>query len=106
MSTYVYVDGEADAFRGGAHGAGRKPVQRRTVDYTATTVRHLEVRGDPARDRTTTCASSIPNPRLGPSARGFETVASPSASATRACGVARAGESFATAAPLSRDSPD
>ena len=61
MSTYVYVDGEADAFRGGAHGAGRKPVQRRTVDYTATTVRHIEVRGDLARDPTTTRASSIPN---------------------------------------------
>ena len=59
MSTYVYVDGEADAFRGGAHGAGRKPVQRRTVDYTATTVRHIEVRGDLARDPTTTRASSI-----------------------------------------------
>ena len=70
MSTYVYVDGEADAFRGGAHGAGRKPVQRRTVDYTATTVRHIEVRGDLARDPTTTRASSsIPNARLGPSAR-------------------------------------
>jgi hypothetical protein len=47
MSTYVYVDGEADAFRGGQMGAGRKPVQRRTVDYTATTVRHIEVRADP-----------------------------------------------------------
>ena len=56
MSTYVYVDGEADAFRGGAHGAGRKPVQRRTVDYTATTVRHIEVRGDLARDPATTRA--------------------------------------------------
>jgi|AntAceMinimDraft_12_1070368.scaffolds.fasta_scaffold30545_2 hypothetical protein len=43
MSTYVYVDGEADAFRQG-QGQGRKPVQRRTVDYTATTVRHIEVR--------------------------------------------------------------
>ena len=40
MSTYVYVDGEADAFRQG-QGQGRKPVQRRTVDYTATTVRHI-----------------------------------------------------------------
>ena len=43
MSTYGYVDGEADAFRS-AQGQGRKPVQRRTVDYTATTVRHIEVR--------------------------------------------------------------
>jgi hypothetical protein len=60
MSTYVYVDGEGgDMGGGGRHGGGgggwgggrggmgeqgaRKPVQRRTVDYTATTVRHLEV---------------------------------------------------------------
>ena len=41
MSTFVYVDGEGDAFAG---RPGRKPVQRRTVDYTATTVRHVEVR--------------------------------------------------------------
>ena len=39
MSTYVYVDGQ-DGF----DRQGRRPVQRRTVDYTATTVRHLEVR--------------------------------------------------------------
>ena len=56
MSTYVYVDGEGDAFRGGGAPQGRKPVQRRTVDYTATTVRHIEVRGDLARDPTTTRA--------------------------------------------------
>ena len=52
MSTYVYVDGESEhgGGRGGGWGGGgreqqgsRKPVQRRTVDYTATTVRHLEV---------------------------------------------------------------
>ena len=42
MSTYVYVDGE-DAFARGRPG-GRMAVQRRTVDYTATTVRHVEVR--------------------------------------------------------------
>lgn len=42
MSTYVYVDGE-DAFARGRAG-GRMAVQRRTVDYTATTVRHVEVR--------------------------------------------------------------
>jgi hypothetical protein len=36
MSTYVYVDGQ-DGF----DRQGRRPVQRRTVDYTATTVRHL-----------------------------------------------------------------
>ena len=39
MSTYVYVDGQ-DGF----DRQGRRPVQRRTVDYTATTVRHLENR--------------------------------------------------------------
>ena len=42
MSTSVYVDGE-DAFARGRPG-GRMAVQRRTVDYTATTVRHVEVR--------------------------------------------------------------
>ena len=42
MSTYVYVDGQ-DGF----DRQGRRPVQRRTVDYTATTVRHLEVRDRP-----------------------------------------------------------
>ena len=35
MSTYVYVDAD-----GG--GTDRKAVQRRTVDYTATTVRYVE----------------------------------------------------------------
>ena len=48
MSTYVYVDEAAGGFQpqGGqqAGGPARKPVQRRTVDYTATTVRHLEMR--------------------------------------------------------------
>ena len=107
MSTYVYVDDEADAFRGGAHGAGRKPVQRRTVDYTATTVRHIEVRGDLARDPTTTRASSsIPNARLGPSARGFEPDAlRPSAGGRRASPPPVRG-SFATTAALLSDPPD
>ena len=105
MSTYVYVDGEADAFRGG--GIGRKPVQRRTVDYTATTVRHLEVREEPVRDQTTTRARSIPNARLGPSARGFETVAFARPPRRRAAGASRAkGPSFATTAPLSQDPSD
>jgi hypothetical protein len=53
MSTYVYVDGDGEAGRWGAalgpQGPSRKPVQRRTVDYTATTVRHLEVRVHPRR---------------------------------------------------------
>ena len=104
MSTYVYVDGEADAFRGG--GIGRKPVQRRTVDYTATTVRHLEVRGEPVRDQTTTRARSIPNARLGPSARGFEPDAPrPSAGGRRASPPPVRG-SFATTAALLSDPPD
>ena len=44
MSTYVYVDEAAGGFQAPGQGAARKPVQRRTVDYTATTVRHLEMR--------------------------------------------------------------
>ena len=54
MSTFVYVDGEGDAFAG---RPGRKPVQRRTVDYTATPDRHVEVRPVAA-------SASAPPPRL------------------------------------------
>ena len=55
MSTYVYVDGE-DAFARGRPG-GRMAVQRRTVDYTATTVRHVEVRARSRGDRARKTAS-------------------------------------------------
>ena len=59
MSTYVYVDGQ-DGF----DRQGRRPVQRRTVDYTATTVRHLEV-----RDRTTFTLLFAFQPPDGPALR-------------------------------------
>ena len=88
MSTYVYVDGEGDAFRGGGAPQGRKPVQRRTVDYTATTVRHIEVRGDLARDPTTTRRPTATGRRAPP----------PPPPPVRG--------SFAATAPLLSDPPD
>ena len=76
MSTYVYVDGEDASARGRA--GGRMAVQRRTVDYTATTVRHVEVRARArwrSRARKATSRQTIPRrarePRPLPRATEF-----------------------------------
>jgi hypothetical protein len=45
MSTYVYVgEGEDQRFTGLREQGARKPVQRRTIDHSATAVRHVESR--------------------------------------------------------------